>query len=79
MLHVEREHSVARTNVLRTDVFLFKKERRDGCDECGCEGDWAALQSNGFLYFPYQSTGAKVCFSLTTREGSTMLRRKVIN
>ena len=26
MLHAEREHSVARTNVLRTDVFLFKKK-----------------------------------------------------
>ena len=24
MLRVEREHSVARMNVLRTDVFLFK-------------------------------------------------------
>ena len=79
MLHVEREHSVARTNVLRTDVFFSRKERMDGCDECGCEGDGTALQSNGFLYFPYQLTGAKVCFSLTTREGSTMLRRKVIN
>ena len=31
MLHVEREHSVARTNVLRTDVFLFKK-RKGGMD-----------------------------------------------
>ena len=27
MLHVEREHSVARTNVSRTDVFLFKKKK----------------------------------------------------
>lgn len=26
MLHVEREHSVVRTNVLRTNVFLFKKK-----------------------------------------------------
>ena len=51
----------------------------NGCDECGCEGNGTALQSNGFLYFPYQLTGAKVCFSLTTREGSTILRRKVIN
>ena len=48
MLHVEREHSVARTNVLRTDVFFSRKERRDGCDECGCEGNGIALQSNGF-------------------------------
>lgn len=26
MLRVEREHSVVRTNVLRTNVFLFKKK-----------------------------------------------------
>ena len=26
MLHIEREHSVVRTNVLRTNVFLFKKK-----------------------------------------------------
>ena len=27
MLHTERERTVARTNVLRTDVFLFKKQK----------------------------------------------------
>ena len=48
MLHVKKEHSVARTNVSRTDVFLFKKERSDGCNECDCEGNGTALQSNGF-------------------------------
>ena len=26
MLHIEREHSVVRTNVLRTDVFLSEKK-----------------------------------------------------
>ena len=26
MLHIEGEHSVARTNVLRTDVFLSEKK-----------------------------------------------------
>ena len=29
MFRVEREHSVARTNILKTDVFLFKK-RKEG-------------------------------------------------
>ena len=48
MLRVEREHSVARTNVLRTDVFLFKIRKEGECDECGCEGNGTALQSNGF-------------------------------
>lgn len=79
MLHVERERLVARTNVLRTDVFLFRKERRDGCDECGCEGNGTAYKAMDFCIFLTKLTGAKVCFSLTTRERSTMLRRKVIN
>ncbi len=50
MPRVEREHSGARTNVSKTDVFLFKKERRAENESPSLHSESFPAQTNDTLY-----------------------------